>query len=113
MVGDLVIDLARHTVRRDERDIALTAKEFAFVSYLARNTGRAVSRAELMAHVWDETKTSYSNIIDVCASRVRRKIDDGEEVALFTTLRGTGFVLAAPPQSTTTGIVGKRTARRA
>lgn len=95
VVGDLMIDTARHSVRRGNRDIALTAKEFAFLLHLARNAGRVVTRAELVANVWDDTN-SYSNIIDVYASRLRRKIDDGEKVALFNTLRGTGFLLEAP-----------------
>jgi two-component system copper resistance phosphate regulon response regulator CusR len=96
VVGDLVIDTLRHSVSRNGRDISLTAKEFAFLLHLARSAGRVVSRAELMAHVWDDTRNMYSNIIDVYASRLRRKIDDGEKVALFTTLRGSGFVLEAP-----------------
>jgi DNA-binding response OmpR family regulator len=95
VVGDLVIDAARRTVHRGDREITLTAKEFAFLSYLARHAGRAVSRAELMAHVWDDSN-SYSNIIDVYASRLRRKIDEGEDDALFTTLRSVGFILQAP-----------------
>src|ERR1043166_893710 len=60
-VGDLVIDTLRHTVRRNRRDIALTAKEFALLLHLARNAGRVVSRAELMEKVWDDTRNSYSN----------------------------------------------------
>jgi two-component system copper resistance phosphate regulon response regulator CusR len=96
VVGDLVIDTSRHVVRRGEREITLTAKEFAFLLHLARNAGRVVSRAELMAHVWEDTENEYSNIIDVYASRLRRKIDEGEDVALFVTLRGTGFVLEVP-----------------
>jgi len=95
VVGDLTIDTARHSVRRGDRDITLTAKEFAFLLHLARNSGRVVTRAELVAHVWDDANT-YSNIIDVYASRLRRKIDEGENVALFNTLRGTGFLLEAP-----------------
>jgi DNA-binding response OmpR family regulator len=95
-VGDLTIDTLRHRVRRNEREITLTAKEFAFLLYLAKNAGRVVSRADLMANVWDDDRNTYSNIIDVYASRLRRKIDDGEEVALFTTLRGTGYILEAP-----------------
>src|SRR5438105_11151359 len=59
-VGDLVIDTLRHTVQRHGRDIALTAKEFAFLLHLARNAGRVVSRAELMAHVWDDARNTYS-----------------------------------------------------
>jgi DNA-binding response OmpR family regulator len=96
VIGDLVIDTLRHTVRRGRRDVALTAKEFTFLLHLARNAGRVVSRAELMAHVWDDARNTFSNIIDVYAGRIRRKLDDGEAVALLTTLRGSGFVLEAP-----------------
>ncbi|MEO7457208.1 MAG: response regulator transcription factor [Gemmatimonadaceae bacterium] len=96
IVGDLVIDTRRRSARCGERDIAFTAREFDFVLYLADNAGRVVSRAELMAHVWNDSRTSFSNIIDVYASRVRRKLDEGGAGALFTTLRGSGFMLDAP-----------------
>ena len=95
-VGDLVIDTRAQLVRRGARIVALTAREYAFLVYLARHAGRVVTRAELMAHVWDESRPSYTNIIDVYASRLRRKVDVGDEPALFTTLRGTGFLLHAP-----------------
>jgi DNA-binding response OmpR family regulator len=97
-VGDLVIDPRRRSVRRGSRTIALTAKEYAFLLYLARHAGRVVSRAELMASVWEDTRQSYTNILDVYASRLRRKVDEGEQVALFTTLRGVGYLLAAPSE---------------
>jgi DNA-binding response OmpR family regulator len=93
-VGDLRINTGSHAVRRGRRDIPLTAKEYAFLLHLARNAGRVVSRAELMSQVWDDPRHQYSNIIDVYASRLRRKIDDGERQPLFTTLRGTGYMLA-------------------
>jgi two-component system copper resistance phosphate regulon response regulator CusR len=96
VIGDLVVDTRRHAARRGERDIPLTAKEFAFLHHLARNAGRIVSRAELMTHVWDDSRGSYSNIIDVYASRLRRKIDEGERVALFSTHRGAGYLLDVP-----------------
>ena len=96
VVGDLVIDTLRHSVRRHKREIALTAKEFAFLLHLARNAGRVVSRADLMTHVWEDARNTFSNIIDVYAGRIRRKIDDGEKVPLLTTLRGSGFMLEAP-----------------
>ena len=112
-IGDLTIDVDRHTARRGRRDIALTAKEFALLLHLARNAGRVVSRAELMLHVWDDTRNTYSNIIDVYASRLRRKIDEGEKVALFTTVRGSGFMLdaPAPSKSRTAGAERPRTRR--
>jgi two-component system copper resistance phosphate regulon response regulator CusR len=101
-VGDLKINTGSHAVRRGRRDIPLTAKEYAFLLHLAKNAGRVVSRAELMSQVWDDPRHQYSNIIDVYASRLRRKIDDGERQALFTTLRGTGYMLAAPENARST-----------
>lgn len=99
VIGDLEIDSERHTVRRGGRKIELTAREFTLLQYLANNAGRVVTRAELMEHVWDDTRNTYSNIIDVYAGRLRRKIDDGERDAMFATVRGVGFRLDAPAQS--------------
>jgi len=74
--------------------------------------------------VWDDPKNTYSNIIDVYASRVRRKVDDGESAPMVTTLRGTGFMLqpanvagpstAASPAATrsTKTVARRRGARR-
>lgn len=94
-VGDLVIDTARRSVRRGKRPVALTTREYAFLLHLARNAGRVVPRADLAAHVWEDANTEV-NTVDVYASRVRRKIDEGEKTPLFTTVRGTGFMLDAP-----------------
>ncbi len=115
VVGDLVIDSERHSVRRGTREITLTATEFAFLFYLAKSAGRVVNRANLMAHVWEDHRNTYSNIIDVYASRLRRKIDDGEAVPLFTTLRGTGFMLqnAAAATPAIARPTKRRTTRRA
>ncbi len=96
VVGDLVVDSARYTARRGQRLLALTGKEFALLEHLARAAGRVVSRAELSVHVWDAGKPPLSNLIDVYMSRLRRKVDGGEAVPLLTTLRGRGYVLAAP-----------------
>jgi two-component system copper resistance phosphate regulon response regulator CusR len=98
-VGNLTIDTS---VRRGEREIALTPREFAFLLYLARNAGRVVTRAELLSSVWDDSQTQ-SNVIDVYASRLRRKIDEGEPDALVTTLRGTGYMLDAAEPAGFTG----------
>ncbi len=108
-VGDLVIDPARHSVKRGRRDVSLTATEFAFLQHLARNAGRVVSRAELVQHVWGDAGSTYSNVIDVYASRLRRKIDEGEPTALLATVRGVGFRLDAPaPPARDEGARGER-----
>ena len=93
-VGDLEVDTQRQAVRRGARDIPLTTKEYAFLEYLARNAERVVSRAEISAHVWDDNHDPMSNLIEVYVSRVRRKVDGGERVALFHTRRGAGYMLS-------------------
>lgn len=92
-VGDLRLDVARHEARCGDQRLALTVKEFALLVYLARHAGRVVSRSELMLHVWDDPHTAYSNIIDVYASRLRRKLDDAGSSATLATVRGVGFLL--------------------
>ena len=103
VVGDLTIDVGQHSARRHGREISFTGKEFALLVYLARNAGRVVTRAELLQHVWDDPRNSYSNIIDVYAGRLRRKLDpDDEEVPLFKTIRGVGFMIEVPPAKAAT-----------
>jgi DNA-binding response OmpR family regulator len=46
--------------------------------------------------VWDDNHDPFSNLIDVYVSRLRRKVDGGEAVALISTRRGVGYMLAAP-----------------
>jgi DNA-binding response OmpR family regulator len=92
-VGDLRINTGEQTVQRGSRAIALTAKEYAFLEYLARKAGSVVSRSEISDHVWDENHDPAANLVDVYVSRLRRKIDAGEAVALLHTRRGAGILL--------------------
>lgn len=95
-VGDLTLDPSRREARRGSRAIPLTAREFTFLAYLMANAGRVVTRADLHRAVWGDAPAPYSNIIDVYVSRLRRKIDGGERVALLSTVRGAGFMVSAP-----------------
>lgn len=95
-VADLVVDTRRHSARRGRRDITLTSKEYALLEHLVRNAGRIVTRTEINAHVWDDNHDPFSNLIDVYVSRLRRKVDGGERIALISTRRGVGYMLAAP-----------------
>jgi DNA-binding response OmpR family regulator len=111
-IADLVIDTQQRLVYRNKRQIELTSTEFGFLLYLARNAGRVVSRADLLAQVWDDSRPTYSNIVDVYVSRLRRKIDDGEKVSLFRTLRGTGYMLNAPAAAEPRQRPGAKSTRR-
>jgi DNA-binding response OmpR family regulator len=92
-VEDLEVDTRRQAARRGVREIALSPKEYALLEYLARHTGRIVSRTELTAHVWDDNHDPASNTLDVYISRLRRKIDGGEAVPLLSVRRGAGCML--------------------
>ena len=108
VVGDLVLDPASHRVWRGKREIVLTGKEYAFLEYLARQAGRIVSRAELHSHVWDDSQTPFSNLIDVYASRVRKKVDEGEAVPLFRTSRTLGYMLSSGDEPPSVARISKR-----
>jgi two-component system copper resistance phosphate regulon response regulator CusR len=94
VVGDLEVDTQLQTVRRRDREIRTTAKEFAFLQHLARHAGQVVSRAEITAHVWDDNHDPNANLLDVYVSRLRRKIDGGETRRLIHIRRGAGVMLA-------------------
>ena len=92
-IADLVIDTAAHRVTRGGSDIALTAKEYALLEYLAREQGKVVGRAEIAEHVWDESFDAFSNLIEVYIKRLRKKMDDGFSRQLIHTRRGAGYIL--------------------
>jgi len=94
-VADLRLDTRSHQVRRGRAEVALTAKEYALLEYLARRAGEVVSRAEIAGHVWEEDFDPFSNLIEVYIQRLRRKVDDGREPKLIRTLRGEGYMLMA------------------
>jgi two-component system copper resistance phosphate regulon response regulator CusR len=94
VVADLEIDTRGRRVRRANRPVQLTLKEYALLEYFARNADRVLSRAEIAEHVWDENFDLFSNLIEVYVQRLRRKIDDGHSLKLFQTRRGEGYVLA-------------------
>jgi DNA-binding response OmpR family regulator len=96
-LADLEIDVQTRSVTRGESRIDLTSREFELLVYLMRNQGSVVSREMLTRDVWKEPArhTPLDNVIDVHVARLRRKIDESNEVKLLHTVRGVGFVLRA------------------
>lgn len=94
-VADLEIDIVRRTVRRADRDIELTPREFDVLVYLARTPGQPVSRQVLATEVWKvrSRMTSMDNVIDVMMSRLREKVDGETGAKLIHTVRGIGFMI--------------------
>jgi DNA-binding response OmpR family regulator len=94
-VGDLSLNPDTHEVRRAERDVELTQREFELLEYLMRNERIVVSRQRLLDEVWGYDPFSTTNTIEVFVSNLRRKLEAGEEPRLLHTIRGAGYVLRA------------------
>ncbi len=95
-VGDLDVDTAARTVRRGAHVIALSAREYALLEYLAVRQGQTVTRSEIVEHVYDFGSAPSSNVVDVYIGYLRRKIDQEHDVKLIHTLRGMGYRLGVP-----------------
>lgn len=94
-IADLSIDTMSREVTRSGTPITLTGKEYALLELLARQTGRVVSRADIVAHVWDDNHDSFTNPVEVYVNRLRGKIDCAPFTPLIHTRRGAGYVLSA------------------
>lgn len=96
--GDLTIDLVGRSVRRGERVIELTPREFDVLVFLAKSPGQPISRTTLVTEVWKirSRMTSMDNVIDVLMSRLREKIDENEPIRLIHTVRGLGYMIKPP-----------------
>jgi len=92
-VGNLTLNLLTREVRRGERKIELSAREFALLEYLMRTPGRVLTRTQICEAVWDYHFDPGTNVVDVYIQRLRRKIDEGEPERLLQTVRGVGYTM--------------------
>jgi DNA-binding response OmpR family regulator len=93
VVGDLVIDPLTREVRRGNRLVALTQKEYALLEFLARRAGEAVGRDEISRAVWKQDHDPSTNIVDVYINYLRKKVDQDAEQPLVHTVRGVGYMV--------------------
>ena len=96
-VGDLRVDCAARTAARGGQNIALSAREFAVLEYLARNAGVVLSRERISQGVWNYDYEGGSNVVDVYIRYLRKKIDEGRDRRLIHTVRRVGYVLREEP----------------
>ena len=93
-IGDLSLDTLTHRVKRGNKPIELTAKEYAVLECLMRKSERVLTRTMIAEHVWNYDVFNQSNVVDVYIRNLRRKIDDGFEMKLIHTIRGAGYRLS-------------------
>ena len=94
-VGLLELDELRHVARAGERTVELSAREFAFLSYLMRHAGQVVTRQQILDAVWGAEPDLYSNVVDLYIHYLRRKLRDLGEDSRLRTVRGVGYSLRA------------------
>ena len=92
--ADLELDAAAHRVIRGGTTVDLSPTEYKLLHFLMSNTGRVLTRAQILQHVWDYDFDGDSSVVDTYMSYLRRKLDSGE-LKLIHTIRGVGFCLRA------------------
>lgn len=91
--ADLTVDQKARQVYRGQRAIALSAKEFDLLAYLARNPRQVLTREQLLDSVWGYQFEGESNVLDVYVGYLRQKLEASGESRLIHTVRGIGYVL--------------------
>lgn len=93
--GDLSLNTVTCEVKRANKDIHLTGKEFALLEFLLRNQGRPSDKDTIISHVWDYNADVLPNTVEVYVKYLRQKIDDPFKKPLLHTIRGFGYKLEA------------------
>ncbi|MFD9893214.1 response regulator transcription factor [Amycolatopsis sp. NPDC059027] len=93
--GDLRLDPAARTVHRGQQRIELTAREFGLLEFFLRRPGAALTKNEILNHVWDAHYEGDENVVEVYVGYLRRKIDAPFGTHTIETVRGVGYRLAA------------------
>jgi DNA-binding response OmpR family regulator len=91
--GDLYLDPATHRAGRADVPIALSPRQFSLLEYLMRRAGEPLSKADILAHVWDFAFNGDANIVEVYILQLRRKIDAPFGRNAIQTLRMVGYRL--------------------
>jgi DNA-binding response OmpR family regulator len=94
-VGDLTMNLVSREITRGSRKIDLTAREFRLLEHLMRAPGQVLTRTQIIERVWEYHFDPGTNLVDVYIQRLRRKIDDGEDIKMIQTVRGVGYCIKA------------------
>jgi DNA-binding response OmpR family regulator len=94
--GDLNVDLRSRRVRRGEKQIDLSSREFALLEYFMRHPGQVLSRQQILSAVWDYAFDPGSNVVDVYVRYLRSKLDRRGEPSVIQTVRGAGYRFEPP-----------------
>lgn len=92
-IKNLRMNRNTRVVKRAGETLNLSPKEYRLLEYFMLNKGKVLSRFDILENVWGGDDGSYSNVVDVHLSHLRKKVDTGEFQPLFKTVRGQGYIL--------------------
>lgn len=90
-IGDLKVDIEGRTVMCGNKNLHLTTKEFSLLEYFLRNRGKALSRQEILEHVWDINADPFTNTIETHLVNLRKKIEGKNGKKVIHTIPGVGY----------------------
>ncbi len=96
VVGDLQLELRARRARLGGAEVALTSREFDLLAYLVRRAGQVVTKANILAGVWDDDFEGDPNVVEVYVARLRRKLDRPSRPSSIETVRGAGYRIPQP-----------------
>jgi len=92
---DLTVNLLNREIKRGDKLIELTLKEFSLLEYFLRNKNLVLTRTMIAEKVWNIDFLTDTNVVDVYINHLRKKIDKGFDEKLIHTVRGVGYILKA------------------
>ena len=92
-MANLILELEGHRVFRDDVKIELTPIEYALLEFFMRHPGEICTRTMILEKNWDYHFDTFTNVIDVHVSHLRKKIDQDFKPKLLHTMIGVGYVL--------------------
>jgi len=95
-LGDISLNTKTHDVKKANKLLKLTRKEFMLLQYFLRHKGIVLSRGMIMEHVWDMNADLFSNTIEAHIVSLRRKINDKKQL-IIQTVSGRGYKIVEPP----------------
>jgi two-component system copper resistance phosphate regulon response regulator CusR len=95
LAGDLCLNTVTKQVKRGDRDIELTAREFALLEYFMRHPGQVIAKMDLAENVWHLNFDPGTNVVEVYINYLRRKVDKDFDRKMIHTRPGLGYMLLA------------------
>jgi len=93
-IDDLVLNPATKVVKRKNKIIDLTAREYSLLEYFMRNQNIVLTKTKILEHVWDYSYDGLSNVIETYVKYLRKKLKvDNKSKELIYTIRGSGYIL--------------------